>query len=208
MLWLFLKPHWNMKKYLFMKVAIHKFFKHFWKIFENADWSVIILRVLWNFFKNWGNISQFGNRWNSSFNDWSIKQEMKNFWKNIIIFFDNFCGYICSEYQKKNKSFELETFLITFMLGLFLYLTKAFRIGSEIFPEMSSYSWYSGTLRLITMLEKKAFIILAVSLSLLIILSFSINVILSVDKTFSEKNGVTVFQDLLLSMIFFSLSLR
>ena len=52
------------------------------------------------------------------------------------------------------------------------------------------------------MLEKKVFITLAVSLSLLIILSFSIKVILSADKTLFERNGVTVFQTFLLSFIF------
>ena len=72
---------------------------------------------------------------------------------------------------------------------------------------MSSQWWYSETLRSITMLEKKVFIILASSLSLLIILSFSIKVILSVDKTLSGRNGVTVFQNILLSVMFFSLRL-
>ena len=57
------------------------------------------------------------------------------------------------------------------------------------------------------MLEKKVFITLAVSLSLLITLSFSIKVILSVDKTLSETNKLTVFQNLLLSVMFFPLRL-
>ena len=51
---------------------------------------------------------------------------------------------------------------------------------------------------------EKVFAILAVSLSLLIVLSFSIKVILSVDETLFEKNGVTVFQNFL-SVILFSL---
>ena len=78
---------------------------------------------------------------------------------------------------------------------------------SEIFSEMPSQPWYSGTLRLNTMLEKKVFITLAVSLSLLITLSFSIKVILSVHKTLSETNKLTVFQNLLLSVMFFPLRL-
>ena len=57
----------------------------------------------------------------------------------------------------------------------------------------------------IAMLEKKVLIILAVSLPLLTILSFSINVVLPVDKTLSKKNRVTVSQILLLSVMFFSL---
>ena len=55
--------------------------------------------------------------------------------------------------------------------------------------------------------EKKVFIILAVSLSLLIILSFSFNFILSIDKTLSERNEVTVFQNFLSSVMSFSLRL-
>ena len=51
------------------------------------------------------------------------------------------------------------------------------------------------------MLEKKVFIILA----LLIILLFSIKVIISIDKILSERNGVTVSQIFLLSVMFFSL---
>ena len=55
--------------------------------------------------------------------------------------------------------------------------------------------------------EKKVFVILAVSLSLLIILSFSIKAILSVDKNLSERNGATVFQNFFLSVTFFLLRL-
>ena len=44
------------------------------------------------------------------------------------------------------------------------------------------------------MFEERVFVILAISLSLLIMISFSNKVILSVDKTLSERNGVTVFQ--------------
>ena len=37
--------------YLFISI----FVKYYWHIFLNADWSVIIFRVLWTIFKNWGN---------------------------------------------------------------------------------------------------------------------------------------------------------
>ena len=46
------------------------------------------------------------------------------------------------------------------------------------------------TLRLIAQLEKKYSLYMTVSISLLIILSFSIKVILAFDKTLSERNGV------------------
>ena len=61
--------------------------------------------------------------------------------------------------------------------------------------------------KIVAMLEKKVFIILAGSLSLLIILSFFIKGILSVNKTLSKRNEVTVFQNFLLSVMFFSLKL-
>ena len=72
---------------------------------------------------------------------------------------------------------------------------------------MSSQSSYSGTLKLVSMLEKKVFMILAVSLPSLIILSFSAKVILSVDKTLSQRNEENVLQNFLLSVMFFSLRL-
>ena len=45
-----------------------------------------------------------------------------------------------STISKENKSFDAETLLAAFILERFFYLTKAFRIGSEIFPEMPSQS--------------------------------------------------------------------
>ena len=53
--------------------------------------------------------------------------------------------------------------------------------------------------------EKKVCIILAVSLSLLIILSFYNKVILSVDKSLPKRNGVTIFQKFFSSVMLFSL---
>ena len=91
-------------------------------------------------------------------------------WPILLISLRTFYPYIKS---KGNKSFELQTLLIAFVLGWFLYLIIGFRIGSEIFYKYLQL-WYSGTLRLVTMLEKKTFITLAASLSLLIILSFLI----------------------------------
>ena len=59
------------------------------------------------------------------------------------------------------------------MLGWYLYLTKAFRIGSEIFPEMCSQSWYSGTLRLVTMLEKNVLYYIIVNKFIIFYQSYS-----------------------------------
>ena len=87
-----------------------------------------------------------------------------------------------STISKENKSFELENLLIAFILGPFLYLTIAFRIVSKIFPEMSSQSWYSGTFDISYYIRAN---------------------ILLVDKNLSKKNWVNVFQNFLLSVIFF-----
>ena len=72
-------------------------------------------------------------------------------WPILLISLRTFYPYIKS---KENKSFELQTLLIAFVLGWFLYLIIGFRIGSEIFYKYLQL-WYSGTLRLVTMLEKK-----------------------------------------------------
>ena len=58
-----------------------------------------------------------------------------------------------------------------------------------------SLTEYSGILRLLTMFEKKVFKTSATSLSLLIISSFSTIIIFSFKGHFSERNGLTVFQN-------------
>ena len=57
------------------------------------------------------------------------------------------------------------------------------------------------------MVEEKVFKTLAVLLSVLMNLSFSIKIIFSSDRVLSERKGLTVFQKVLLSMIFFSFKL-
>ena len=52
--------------------------------------------------------------------------------------------------------------------------------------------------------EEKVFKALAVSLSGLMILSFSIKVMFSSDGVLSERKGLSVFQKVLLPVIFFS----
>ena len=57
------------------------------------------------------------------------------------------------------------------------------------------------------MVEEKVFKTLAVLLSVLMNLSFSIKIIFSSDVVLSERKGLTVFQKVLLSVIFFSFKL-
>ena len=76
-----------------------------------------------------------------------------------------------------------------------------------ILLEIGSDTVYSGTSRLLMMVEKKVFKTFAVLLSVLMILFFSINVIFSSDEVLSERKGLTVFQKVLLSGLFFSFKL-
>ena len=83
------------------------------------------------------------------------------------------------------------------ILGWFLYLSTALKIGSGIFSARGLESLNSGILRFFTALEKKEFRSSALSLSSLIILLPSTSVIFSFDL--SESNGLTVLQNCLLS---------
>ena len=76
-----------------------------------------------------------------------------------------------------------------------------------ILLEIGSDTVYSGTSRLLMMVEKKVFKTFAVLLSVLMILFFSINVMFSSDEVLSERKGLTVFQKVLLSGLFFSFKL-
>ena len=93
------------------------------------------------------------------------------------------------------------------MLGWFLYFTIDFKTESLINSETGSHLVYSGIFRLLIIFEKKVFKTRAVSLSFPIISSSSIKVIFSEEVTLSEKNGLTIFQNVLLSLLSFSLSL-
>ena len=66
-----------------------------------------------------------------------------------------------------------------------------------MFSELESLSVYSGILRLVTMLEKKKFKDWATWLSSEMILSFSINVICSLDIILSEKKA-SLFSEIFL----------
>ena len=76
-----------------------------------------------------------------------------------------------------------------------------------ILLEIGSGTVYSGTSRLLMMVEKKVFKTFAVLLSVLMILFFSINVIFSSDEVLSERKGLIVFQKVLFSGLFFSFKL-
>ena len=76
-----------------------------------------------------------------------------------------------------------------------------------ILLEIRSDTVYSGTSRLLMMVEKKVFKTFAVLLSVLMILFFSINVIFSSDEVLSERKSLTVFQKVLFSGLFFSFKL-
>ena len=88
---------------------------------------------------------------------------------------------------------------MTMILGWFLYLSIAWKIGRRIFSARGSESLNSGILRFLTALEKKEFIDSAFSLSSPIILLPSTSVIFSFDYDLSETNGLTVLQNCLLS---------
>ena len=63
---------------------------------------------------------------------------------------------------------------------------------------------YLGRLRLLTILEKKVFRTLAISLSELITSPPSINVIFALNGVLSERDGLTVLQNVLLSVTLFA----
>ena len=99
---------------------------------------------------------------------------------------------------------EIKNFLIATMLEWFRYLTKALRSGSLIFSQIGSSTLYCWMSRFWAIFEKKAFKTFAVPCSVLMISSFLIRVILSLDLIFLDNVGLTIFQNVLLSQIFFS----
>ena len=105
------------------------------------------------------------------------------------------------------RLFGLAIFSIALILGWSLYFRVHFKAGSLTSFEIGSDTWYSGISRLPMMIEKKVFKALAVLLSVLMILSFSIKVIFSSDGVLSERKGLVVFQEVLLPAIFFSFKL-
>ena len=95
--------------------------------------------------------------------------------------------------------------LMEIMLGWFLYLKTAFRVGwLFIFKCKSSPTSYLGISRFLTILEKKLLRQFATSASSETKFSSSIKVIFSLDLVFSERKGLIVCQNFLLSVMSFS----
>ena len=85
------------------------------------------------------------------------------------------------------------------ILGWFLYLSIALKIGWGIFCARGLESLNSGILRFLTALEKNKFRSSTLSLSSLIILLYFTSVSFSLLFDLSESNGLTVLQNCLLS---------
>ena len=90
------------------------------------------------------------------------------------------------------------------MLGCFLYLRIAFKVGSLTFSIIGSKSEYWKMLRFFTILPKKLLKTSAVHFSVFTVSPFSIKLIVSVTLNFSYNEGFTVFQKSLLSETFVS----
>ena len=111
---------------------------------------------------------------------------------NILIFFriSTF-----STNEKLKLDLEIQFSLIAVALGWALYFTIALMTGSLIFSDVRSIWLNCGMLRLVTILAKNSFKTLAVSLSLLMILSPSTIVIFSFEIILFDNSGLTTFQN-------------
>ena len=89
------------------------------------------------------------------------------------------------------------------ILGWFLYLSIALKIGWGIFSARGLESLNSGILRFLTALEKKEFRSSVLSLSSITLLLYSTSVNFSFDFDLSESNNSTVLQNCLLSAMSF-----
>ena len=108
--------------------------------------------------------------------------------------------------NKKLKGvLELKFSLIAIMLGWALYLTIYLITGSLMEEDIGSCSLYCGIFRFWIIVEQKLFKTLAVSLSFFKILVPSTSVIFSLDIILFHSNGLTTFQNLLLSHTFSTL---
>ena len=106
------------------------------------------------------------------------------------------------EKEKGSLRFLLQTFPVASMLGWILYFTIHFKTGSLILLAKGLQFEYPSIFRLLTILEKKVFKSSAVLSSSIIISSFSMNAVFKVDVILSDKKGLMVFQNVLLSLIF------
>ena len=108
----------------------------------------------------------------------------------------------CEE-EIREHCFLLHTSSILSMLGWLRYFTMNLITGSLMLSEIGLQLAYSAILRLLTILENRVFRICAVLISLSTIWTSSIKVIFSLYTILSDKNGLMVFQKVLLSVTFF-----
>lgn len=120
-------------------------------------------------------------------------------------FFISFKTFFLSINWKSKRDFESHFWFVTRMLGSSLYLTKALDQG--FFSQIWSSELNCGILTFLIMLLKKSFNILAVYLPSFIILTYSINVIFSLEMTSLDTNGFTALQNVLLSQMLHSFGL-
>ena len=119
-------------------------------------------------------------------------------------FFISFKVSSLSTNEKLKHVVELQFFLIAVMLGWVLYLTVLIT-WSLMEADIGSCSFYCGIFRFFMIVEKKLFKTLAVFLSFFKILLSSTSVIFSLDIILLDSNGLTTFQNFLLSHIFSTL---
>ena len=94
-------------------------------------------------------------------------------------------------------------FLIAVTLGCLPYFSTDFEIGFAISSAKGFVSLNSGIFKLFTKFENNEFSSSATLISWVKILSFPANVIISFDLILSERTGLTVFQNFLLSVTSF-----
>ena len=119
---------------------------------------------------------------------------------NILI---SFTMSTFSTNKKLKLDLEVQFSLMAITLGCALYFTIALMTGSLIFSDVRSIWLNCGMLRLVTILAKNSFKTLAVSLSLLMILSPSTIFIFSFEIILFDNNSLTTLQNFLLSQFFF-----
>ena len=95
--------------------------------------------------------------------------------------------------EKVKLDLEVQFSLVAIILEWALYFTTALMNRSLILSDVQSIWLNCGMLRLVTTLAKTSFKPLAVSLSLLMILSPSTIVIFSFEIILFDNNGLTIF---------------
>ena len=189
-------------------------------IWEDIDRSIIFLRKLWLFlcagtmsacFSSLGNFESL-----MSSHVYFVKKS--TFFFSRLVLISSFCAvffgsrlwkaFLTSSMSiwRNLKTLELLLVLINLILGRSLYLSSIFKIGScsdecgHAHPLLARFK--------IWMLVKYSLNYLAIWSSREIILSSSTKLVLECFVTFSDKNSLTVFQNVLLPINQFSLFRR